>query len=307
MELRQLKYFLAVAETLHFGRAARSLHMAEQPLSFQIKKLEGELGFQLFERSTRSVRLTEAGESLRESCATAMALLDHGVDQARRVAQGRSGVIRIGYESSTVHSIFPEVINAFRARYPDVKVMLSERIQATQRDFEEDRFDACVVTNYAGAPEGAEYIPLRRESVVVALPKGHKLSGRESLKITDLMTERVISYQGLAATEAAAFIAALARQENFAFEIAQEADSYMTILGLVATGMGVSIVTDSMSDLLADRIDYRPLAQPVIEVSSGIAWRKGSSNPSVMNLVDMASKMRFKSAASEGSARKKGS
>ncbi len=131
MELRQLRYFLAVAETLHFGQAAERLHIAQQPLSFQITQLENELGVELFKRTTRSVALTEAGAALEAEVRAGLGRIERGVEVAQRIARGEGGKLHIGYNSTTLYSVMPPIVRQFRERFEQVEVVLRELVSPT--------------------------------------------------------------------------------------------------------------------------------------------------------------------------------
>ena len=153
MELRQLEYFVAVAEELHVGKAARRLHIAEQPLSYQIRKLENDLGFKLFDRTTRSVSLTPAGASLLADARKLLARSEQAADTARRIAAGEAGVVHLGYESATVPSVLPDFVKLFRAEYPEIDLILVEHSKAGLAAVAKELHDYAIPKVFADDPE----------------------------------------------------------------------------------------------------------------------------------------------------------
>ena len=277
MELRQLQYFVAVAEELHFGRAAERLHIAEQPLGYQIRKLEAELGFKLLARTTRSVSLTPAGASLLEDAKKILALTDRATDSAGRIASGEAGVVRLGYESATVLSILPSFVKLFRAEYPDIDLVLTEYSQAGLKSLMEEETDACLVTRYERLPAGIEYHRVKGDIAVVALPADSPLASKEEVKLSDLGEKRFLGYRGMESGPVNQFLKQLVAASDVDISVFQEAESYIALLGLVAAGLGFTIVTSSAEQFFADDIAYRPLANPRVTVDYGLALRHNNS------------------------------
>lgn len=279
MELRQLEYFVAVAEELHFGKAARRLHIAEQPLSYQIRKLENDLGFKLFDRTTRSVSLTPAGASLLADARKLLARSEQAADTARRIAAGEAGVVHLGYESATVPSVLPDFVKLFRAEYPEIDLILVEHSKAGLAAVAKEDDDACIVTRYERLPSWVEFIPFLEDEAVVALPIDHTLAEKDEIPAADLLGIPFLGYEGASSEPVNLFLARLAAQSDVDLDVSQEAESYMALLGLVAAGLGCTVVTASMSGFFSDRIAYRPLVEPSVRVEYGLALRKGDETP----------------------------
>lgn len=273
MELRQMRYFVAVAEELHFGRAAARLNIAEQPLGYQVRKLESELGFKLLDRTTRSVSLTPAGASFLEDARKILAQSDRAADSARRIATGEAGVVRLGYESATVLSILPGFVKLFRAEYPDIDLVLTEHSQAGLKPLMEDETDACLVTRYTRLPSGIEFHRIKDDIAVVALPTDSHLASRDAIELSDLEKERFLGYRGMESGPVNQFLTQLVASSEVDMPVFQEAESYMALLGLVAAGLGFTIVTGSAEQFFADDIAYRPLVNPYVTVDYGLALR----------------------------------
>lgn len=275
MELRQVQYFLVVAEELHFGRAAEKLHIAEQPLGYQVRKLESELGFKLFERTTRSVKLTPAGESFMGDARRILAQAERAADTARRIAAGEAGVVRLGYESSTVVSVLPDFVRLFRAEYPEIDLVLVEHSKAGLEPLAAGDTDACLVTRYARIPSAFEYLPVMSDRAVVALSADHPLTKHDGLSLADLKGLPFLGYADASGESANRFMAQLVERAGTEAPVRSEADTFTALLGLVSAGLGFTIVTASACKLFADEVAYVPLSDPAVGVDYGLALRTG--------------------------------
>lgn len=287
MEQRQLEFFLAVADELHFGRAAKKLHVTEQPLSYQIKKLESELGLLLFERTTRSVSLTPAGHVFAEDARDLLSRAERAVDSARRVAEGSSGVIRLGYESSTAPAILSAFVKCFRVEYPHIGLVLAECSTRGLAHLAEDEIDACLITRYVRLPRGIDYTPIVEDVAVVALTKNHPYAQRDSVGIEELSGVPLLGYTGRDSEPANQFMARLAAQ--FDLEFMQMAETPMALLSLVAAGMGFTASTGTMSEFIAGEVSYLRIANPQIPLDHGLALPATGQAPTVQALKSVAS------------------
>lgn len=194
MNLRQLRYFLAVAETGHFGRAAERLHRSQSPVSLQIQQLEAELGVKLFERTTRRVTLTDAGQVFQEQARTVMRQLETAKEAVSEAALGRRGTLSVGFISSAMLSVLPGALTRFRADYPDVTLELRELTSAEQRAaFSARTIRVGPVRLPLTAPE-LELEPVLGESLVVTLPKGHPLEHETRITPQQLAAYPLISF-----------------------------------------------------------------------------------------------------------------
>ena len=279
MDLQQLTYFVAVAEELHFGRAALKLHIAEQPLGYQIRRLEEELGFRLFDRTTRSVALTPAGAAFLEDARKLLAHADRATDSARRIAAGEAGVLRLGYEVSAVPSIMPDFVRLFRAEYPEIDLVLIEHSKGGVTSLLEGETDACLVTRFERLPKTIAYTPVLEDRAVIALQASHPLAETASVRLSDLEGIRFLGYSGTESDPANRFMAALASHSGMDAQIAEETESFLGLLGLVAAGLGFTIVTGCMASLLPAQIAYLPLVDPEVPVDYGLAIRAGETAP----------------------------
>lgn len=289
MEIRHLRYFLAVAEELHFGRAARRLRIAQPPLSRQIRDLEDEMAVQLFRRDRRGVALTPAGTSFLGDVRGILGSLDRAVDQAQRADRGEVGSIMVGYVSSVAYSGLPEVLRAFRLRYPEVSIGLHEMPPAAQvkalRDGEID-------VGFVRAPMEESSLDsevVRREPLVAALPAAHPLAASKRIDLASLAGEPFILFPRWRGPGFFDYIVGLCRAAGFSPRIAYEA-AQLDILSLVAGGMGVSIVPSSIRAVRRAGIAFRPIVgNPSADLL--VAWRAPEPSPVVREFVAIVQKM----------------
>lgn len=281
MELRHLKYFVMVAEELHFSRAAEKLHLAQQPLSAQIKRLEEELGVQLFDRTTRKVTLTEAGEAFLQEVRLGLAHLDTAVEAAQRVARGEAGQLVLGYVGSTLYNIMPVTVRTIRERFPHVHLVLRELCSPElEQKICEQEIDIGLLV-----PDGPDHVLaceiVHREETVVALPQGHPLAARTHIPLRLLADEPIVIYDRLQKPLPYDMVIALCREAGFSPHIVQEAASEQTVLGLVAAGMGIALVPAGLHLLYNESVHYRPLIEPSRSIDFALAWRQDNTSPLV--------------------------
>lgn len=289
MELRQLRYFLVVAETLHFGRAAQQLHIAQQPLSFQIKQLEDELGVVLFERTTRSVALTPAGAAFLAEVQVGLERISRGVALAQRVARGEGGRLHIGYTSTTLYTVTPPLVRSFRERFPQVEVVLRELVSPMlEEQLLSGEIDVGIVLYNGATRPGLSYETIYREPVAVALPKDHPLAQRPTLALSELRDAPFVLYSRRAKRQSFDEIVALCHLAGFSPRIVQEADNEATVLGLVAAGLGVALVASSISGVRPDEVAYRQLVEPPLVAQVAVAWKDGRPEPLIEELRQIA-------------------
>jgi DNA-binding transcriptional LysR family regulator len=288
VELRHLRYFVAVAEELHFHRAAARLHMSQPPLSQQIRALETELGVELLRRNRRRVDLTEAGSAFLGEAREILARVQHAGDLARRVARGEVGKLSVGFVGSAMYATLPEILRAFREEHPDVELQLRPFPTAPQlQALRDGRVDVGFLRPPVGS-SGLEIETIQRETIVVALPRSHPLAHAASVGITQLQNETFVL---LARTESPGVYDSLALTLS---ELAgnpravQEADDMQTLIGLVAAGIGVALVPISVSLLHRPGVVYRPLSGRAPTVELALAWRSGPLSPVVAAFLAVA-------------------
>src|SRR3984885_7621552 len=260
MELRQLRYFIAVAEELHFRRAAERLHMSQPPLSQQIRALEDELGFTLLTRTRRRVELTPAGEAFLRDARALLSELDGAVATARRIDAGQTGRLRVGFVGSALLSIVPGTVERFRASRPGVAIELRERPTGDQlRAVSAGVIDVGLVPPPIDDDGNLRAQTVLRERTVAALPAGHALARLARVPLARLAAEPlVLSPRDQAPGFHDLLIAALG-STGAGPRVVQYAPEMLTIIGLVAAGTGVSLVPASVSRLALDGVTYRPV------------------------------------------------
>jgi DNA-binding transcriptional LysR family regulator len=287
MELRHLRYFVAVAEELHFTRAALRLNMAQPPLSQQIRALEQELGVQLFVRTRRSVALTDAGHALlersREMLATAQAL----PLQLQRVARGEVGLLRIGFSSTLpLTKVLRDVVADHRRSHPDVALNLREMHSQLQFDsLRRGELDVGLVRYNERAPEGIRLRLLRRDPLRLVVPAGHRFARRKSVSIADCRDEAFIGFPGDAGTGTGPLLKRLAAQAGFEPRIAQEAREATTQIGLVAAGLGIAVLPAPLEAVRIEGVHYVPLAGEGTMLVMSVATRSDEASERVLSFV----------------------
>ncbi len=261
MELRHLRYFVAVAEELHFTRAAERLHIAQPPLSQQIRALEGELGVQLFERTRRSVALTDAGHALLAKARELLAATQALPQELQRIARGETGLLRIGFSSTLpLTKVLRDVVAEHRRTHPDVALNLREMHSAMQfESLRRGELDVGLVRYNEHAPEGIRLTLLRRDPLRLVVPSAHRFAKRRSVRIADCRDEAFIGFPGDAGTGTGPLLKRLCAQEGFEPRIAQEAREATTQIGLVAAGLGIAVLPAPLEAVRIEGVHYVPL------------------------------------------------
>jgi DNA-binding transcriptional LysR family regulator len=285
MDLRQLRYFVAVAEEQHFGRAARRLHLSQPPLSVQIKALEQDLGVRLLARTSRRVALTDAGRAFLEKART---ILD-AVEEAREVAlgteRGTQGRLEVGFISSATLSLLPPSIRLFRERFSEVELELRELTSAQQIDaLYEGEIKAGLVRLPLRAP-GIRFEPVLEERLVVALPSGHALEDLDRVPLEEIVDLPLIFFTRQLIPGFHAQIVELFQRVGAFPTVAQHAVHLQTIVGLVASGVGISILPSSAKRVGREGVIYRALDVSDATSWMGLAWIEGSESMLVSHFV----------------------
>ncbi|MFL6660229.1 MAG: LysR family transcriptional regulator [Massilia sp.] len=291
MELRQLRYFIAVAEELNFTRAAERLHIGQPPLSHAIQVLEADVGAQLFERTKRWVRMTEAGRLFLDDARSILALSEQAADTARRAQRGEAGVLRIGFTFSTpLTPLFATVINRYRQQFPAVSLMLHEMATLPQLDgLAERSLDLGFVRPLeVPTPDTITLSPLRRDALVAVLPSDSPLARRKRIAIIDLKELPFVMYPPGAGTGIYPQIFRLCRAAGFVPRIGQVAGEASTLIGLVAAGCGVSLLPSSFDRIRMDGVCYRPLSDEGASTELLLARRSADHAPLVDAFVELA-------------------
>lgn len=291
MELRHLRYFIAVAEELSFTRAAERLHIGQPPLSQQIQALEQDVGARLFERSKRWVRLTEAGKLFLRDARQILAQSEQAVLTARRAARGETGELRVGFTFSTPFTpLFAQVIRQYRQLYPEVALTLHEMATLHQLDAIEGRkLDLGFVRPpEAALPDGIAMTMLREDPLVLILPADAPLARQRTIRVSDLHDMPFVMYPKDAGTGIYHQIFRLCGAAGFVPRIAMEAGEASTIIGLVAAGLGVSLLPQPFDRIRMTGVAYRPLADSDATTALLLAQRRDDASALVEAFVGLA-------------------
>ena len=287
MELRHLHYFMAVAEELNFSRAAERLHIAQPPLSQQIRQLEAELGFQLFHRTKRTVRLTEAGIVFFIETQKIMRQLENAIQIGRQTSRGELGQLAIGFASSAVHNVLPTILQAFRTEIPSVKLQLRELTTDQQLEWlQQGRIDIGFVRPPV-EEDGLSSEVIFSEPLILALPETHAFCSQELVSLRSLSQEPFILFPRSLAPGLYDPIISLCQQAGFSPILAQEATQMQTIVSLVAAQMGIAIVPASMQNLQRSGVVYKLLQETTPMVAIALIWRHNPS-PTVLRFLEVA-------------------
>ncbi len=293
MDIRQLRYFVAVAEELNFSQAARRLHMSQPPLSQQIKAVEDELGTTLLERNRRSVRLTEPGRLFLLQARSILAQLDDAGDEVRRAARGEAGEIRIAFTGSVpMFEPFPRFIQAFRERFPGVRVEMGHMSSGAQLQAIADRrIDVGFLRpshQFAPGPD-IEARSIWEDELMAVLPSAHRLARtRGGVKMAELADEPFILFPRGIGCGLYDHLMGLCNQAGFAPRVAQEAREGVTILALIAAGTGISILPDTYRNASIPGVVYRPITTTASRSRLLLAWRAGNKSPLLGRFLAMA-------------------
>lgn len=288
IELRHLRYFVAVAEELHFGRAAERLHMAQPPLSQQIRQLEEDLGFALFYRTKRVVQLTEAGQVFLDEIRPLFRQMDRAIQRGQLASRGEIGQLVIGFVSSSMYNVLPRILKTFRNQVPGVTLTLAELTTDQQiQQLSDGEIDVGLMRPPVDNPQ-FETLLLLQESLVVALPAAHPLTAQASLSLNRLAAEPFILFPRPLAPGLYDQIISLCQTASFSPVVAQEAVQMQTIISLVAAEMGIAIVPASIQNLQRTGVEYRSITTPTPQASILLVWRHQDPSPVVQRFVQIA-------------------
>jgi DNA-binding transcriptional LysR family regulator len=288
MELRHLRYFVVVAEELHFRRAAERLHMSQPPLSQQIRALEEEVGATLLSRNQRRVELTAAGAAFLVRAREILGAVEDAALEARRVQRGEVGRLAVGFVGSAMYSFVPELLRAFRDRYPDIRLRLHELGTTEQlRQLENGRLDVGFMRLPVARPE-LQVETVLEEEVVAALPEAHPLAAKTQLRLVDLEGQPLVLLTRSGAPGLRAALARAIDQLGGEDVITQEVAEMQTVIGLVAAGAGISLVPESVRALKREGVTYRPLDGDAPLVRLEMASRRADGSPVLAAFAAMA-------------------
>ncbi|NHU85077.1 LysR family transcriptional regulator [Kocuria sp. JC486] len=285
MELRQLNYFIAVAEERHFGRAAKRLHIAQPPLSQQIRQLEEQLGVRLFDRTTRRVDLTAAGELLLERGRAIVNEVESLKADVYQVGAGATGVLRVGFSGSATYSVMPSMVRLAGESYPGLNLdlhgeMLTPAMEAALLD---RSLDAAILRPPVTSQD-IEYRIIQREPLIVAIPSHSPLAEDRPVAMQELTDQQFVTYPPDSVVYRQTV--ELCRQAGFRHRVAHIAQETSTILSFVAAGAGVAVVPASVAAVQLRSVHYRQLEEAP-EVELAIAWRREERSQLLANFVTL--------------------
>ncbi|MEJ1966838.1 MAG: LysR substrate-binding domain-containing protein [Gammaproteobacteria bacterium] len=286
MELRQLRYFVAIAEEKSFSRAAERLHISQPPLSTQIKSLEDELGVQLLDRSNRGVSLTAAGSVFFEEAQAVLARLEHARSRTVRAKRGDIGMLSVGFVSIADYGILPQALRSFRSSFPLVEVQLHELTTDAQiRELRAARLDLGIGLAPVEEPD-LEFESVLSEELLLAAPSGHAAAkGDGAVDLRTLSTASFIVPPRDIAPGLYDLTISQCRLAGFAPRITQHARQMQTVIGLVSCGMGVALVPSSVRNLKRAGVKYRRLRGKPALIELGILRLRNSESPLRENFV----------------------
>jgi len=274
MELRQIRSFLSIAETLHFGRTAELIHLSQPALSLQIRALEEEVGVRLFERNRRKTTLTAAGFAFRDDASAALSQLEQGVRRARLAANGKLGLLRICFVSTAGSEIVPDIVRQFRELNPEVEFSLRNILTAEQvQMLETGSLDIGFLRLPIGEHPAIDVVPVHREPLVLVVPSSHELAKRKRVRLRELAGQDFVMYERIYAPGFHDLIFGILRDARIVPTVSQTAGEIPTLISLVASRMGITIlpasaVKHSVASVVACEIlDRIPLCEVGIAVS----------------------------------------
>jgi DNA-binding transcriptional LysR family regulator len=286
-EIREMRYFMAVADRLHFGRAAESLHISQPPLSRAIRALEERLGVVLFARSRRRVELTAEGTRFLEEARRLIAQLERSVAALRGIASGEQGRLRIGFVSLADYGMLPALLKGFKALRPGVTLALREMLSPEQAAALGAReLDFGLLLPPVDGEADLEHFVVQRERFVAALPSRHRLArGAGRLAVSQLAGEPFVMVPRDIAPGLYDIVRALAARAGIPLNVAQEAIQMQTVVSLVSSGLGVAIVPGSVSNLGRRGVAYRELADRHPRLDLWLAWPRGTLSAAARDFV----------------------
>jgi len=274
MELRQVRSFLSIAETLHFGRTAELIHLSQPALSLQIKALEEEVGVRLFERNRRKTTLTAAGLAFRDNATAALSQLEQAIRRARLTANGKMGLLRIGFISTAGSELAADIVRQFRELYPEVEVSLRNILTAEQiQMLETGALDIGFLRLPIGGHSALDIVTVHREPFVLVIPSSHKLAKRKRVRLREVAGENFVMYERTWAPGFHDLMFGILRDAGIVPNVTQTAGEVPTLISLVHSRMGITIMPLSVpkhsaaSVVVCNIVDQIPMAEIAIAVS----------------------------------------
>lgn len=300
LDLRQLRYFVCLADELHFGRAAERLGIAQAPLSQQIRAMEARLGVTLFHRTTRRTRLTTAGETLLRHARTLLDGMDRAVAHTRAMAGETTGRLTVAGVNVAMTHVIPPILAAFRERWPAVIVDVVPLGTGEQlRLLESGAINIAFIRPTEQAPH-MQVESLMREGFVVALARGHPLAAREEISLRDLSNEWLIGYAPILGANYATIMLAALKRAGLEARVIQECTHTLSVATQVASGLGVAIMPSWIENLRSPHLVFRPIPELPRSIELVVAWPAGETSPLVLEFIATTRRVAASTARSLG-------
>lgn len=285
MELRHLRYFVAVAETRHFGKAAERLHMAQPPLSQAIRQLEADIGAELFTRTTRRVQLTGAGEAFYDDALRILRSVDDSVRRVRRIAEGSHGILRLGLTGLASYRFLPQIAQIIKRDMPGVALEIhSEMLTSAQEDALTSSTIDVGLLRPPTRESGVTHRTIAREPLVLALPENHWLAAEPAVNVGDLRIEHFVMYSSATRSVVNDAVVRSCLGAGFYPHREHEGAETSILLALVAAGLGVALLPESVRAIALSGVVVKPV-HGVESVEMALAWRSGDPSPLLENLL----------------------
>jgi DNA-binding transcriptional LysR family regulator len=293
MELRHLRYFIVLAEELNFTRAAERLHIAQPPLSQQIRSLEDELGLQLFDRKQRPLQLTPAGRVFLEQARQIFTQVEQAIGSAQRASRGENGRIVVGINTSIANSVLPAILRTFRDRFPNVELVLHELVSYQQLQELRDRQIDVGFVNLHHLQKIDEnddtfsFTSILQEPFVIVLPESHPLAGQPQVSLAALADEVFILPPPHLPSGLYCQIVTLCQRVGFSPKVRQEATWMSTVLSLVAGGVGISLLPANAQNLQRTGVVFRFIREQSPVFQTAMVWRRSDTSVILHNFLEV--------------------
>ena len=293
LELRHLRYFLAIAEEMNFGQAAEKLNIAQPGLSQQIKILEQLVGVRLFDRSRRQLRMTPAGEAFLPEIRKVMQQVDRAVKSAQQAGRGETGQLAIGYLGSAAYTgALTRLVGAFRDSHPQVRLAITENAMMQQlQAIAEGSLDLGFIRPPVPLPEGLAAVTVLQEELMMVLPAQHPLAELPRIHIGGLSDATFITPQHASSVSFGAHTLALAQAAGFEPRLGPQGRDFMTIVSMVSVGLGVALVPQSVQCIQLPNVVYRPIAGAAPKAELALAYRRNDGSAAVRHFIAMVRKL----------------
>ena len=285
MEFRHLRYFLALAEELHFGRAAQRLSISQPPLSLNIQQLEASVGAQLFTRNSRGVQLTAAGQAFVPAARALLAQAGAAMREAREVAQGQAGELQIGFAGTLLYCGLPQVLQRFQDSHPRLRLVMRELSSSEQlSELVRDRLDVGFV-HTPRVPPGFDQILVASQPMVACLPRGHALAGTASLALPDLQGQALVVVSRTVSPDYHERILVECEQAGWLPPVVHELRHWLSVVALVAQGQGVALVPEALAQSALAGAVFVPLRDGALRYDTRCLWRSGRDQTALQDFV----------------------